>query len=280
MPCIKRFEYKNRIEVFGANQSGFHGSGHANFCKRYYGAEQNIGEGLSGQSYALPTKGYNIETLPLNQIQEHIHVFNVFTQQNPDKDFFVGRIGCGLAGYEDKQIIQLFKEFKWGKHVNFPGIWQPAFDKESARHRIIVAGGREFDDMKLLISVLDEQIQKLMDIGKKPIIVSGTAKGADKMGEDYAKLRGLDWVEFPAPWEEFKQKFNNHRAAGFVRNSMMAQYSTALSAFWDGKSRGTSSMIDLADDFKLKTIVTRYDELQKEMTLNNQHTQEGSSTSP
>ena len=71
-------------------------------------------------------------------------------------------------------------------------------------------------------------------------IVSGTARGVDQAGERYAASRGLDCVRFPADWEKYG------RRAGYLRNCQMAENADALVAFWDGQSRGTKHMIEIA----------------------------------
>ncbi len=114
--------------------------------------------------------------------------------------------------------------------------------------KIIVAGSRSFDDYKLMEEKLDELIR-----GRKNTeIVSGTAKGADLLGERYARERGFEIKRFPADWDKFGKK------AGYLRNEQMAKYANACVCFWDGNSRGTKSMIDLAEKHKLKTFVIRY----------------------
>lgn len=68
-------------------------------------------------------------------------------------------------------------------------------------------------------------------------VVSGTARGVDQQGEEWARERGITVMKFPADW-------NKHgKAAGFMRNAEMAQYADALVAIWDGESRGTAHMI-------------------------------------
>jgi len=263
MTTIRTFEFKNRVEVFGSNTAGWHSSGHAKACARYYGAVRHQGEGMMGQCYALPTREPdgpppNLRTLSLTDIDAAINRFHQTVGDHPDKDFFVARVGCGLGGYEDSEIAPLFANYDWPDHVHLPGIWQPYIDKPNALHRVIVAGGRDFKDIKLMYETLDRQLGKLIERGKHPIIVSGTARGADQMGEQYAKDRGLDIIRFPAPWDEFKEMFGNNKAAGFVRNAMMAQYATVLSSFWDGRSKGTESMIDLATSFNLTVRTTSY----------------------
>ena len=114
--------------------------------------------------------------------------------------------------------------------------------------RIIIAGGRDFNDYKTLCGVCDYMFQKQKEIE----IVSGTANGADKLGEQYANEMGYPIKQFPADWDKHGKK------AGYLRNKEMAEYADALLALWDGKSKGTKSMIDLAKKNNLKVRVVRY----------------------
>lgn len=80
-------------------------------------------------------------------------------------------------------------------------------------------------------------------------VVSGKARGADSLGEQWAKIQGIPVKEFPAYWED------QGRAAGYIRNARMALYAEALIALWDGKSPGTRSMISLAREAGLQVYV-------------------------
>lgn len=106
-------------------------------------------------------------------------------------------------------------------------------------YKVIIAGGRHFDNYTLLKEKCDFYLQnKLMEC--QVIIISGHATGADALGERYAQERGLPLDAHPADW-------NKHgRAAGPIRNAEMAEVADALIAFWDGQSRGTANMINLA----------------------------------
>lgn len=97
------------IFVFGSNLAGIHGAGAALFARKFKGAIQGIGEGVQGNSYGIPTKDRNIKTLPLEAIQKHVDTFLEYAKQHPDKVFEVTRVGCGLAGYSDKDISPMFK---------------------------------------------------------------------------------------------------------------------------------------------------------------------------
>jgi hypothetical protein len=86
----------------------------------------------------------------------------------------------------------------------------------------------------------------------KIYILSGKARGADLLGERYAKENLLEVLEFPADWETFGKR------AGFKRNEEMANEAHALIAFWDGESHGTKHMIDIATKKGLLIRTIRY----------------------
>lgn len=99
----------NRIFVFGSNLAGRHGKGAALYAKRHHGALYGLGEGLSGSSYAIPTKDEWIRTLPLDRIRHYVDRFILFAELHPELEFEVTRIGCGLAGYHDDDIAPMFE---------------------------------------------------------------------------------------------------------------------------------------------------------------------------
>lgn len=101
--------YDNEIFVFGSNEAGIHGAGAAHQAYFMFGAEYGKGEGLYGQSYAIPTKDYNIGKLPLHRICDYVHKFIDFAHQNVQYDFLVTEIGCGLAGNKVEDIAPMFK---------------------------------------------------------------------------------------------------------------------------------------------------------------------------
>lgn len=97
------------IFVFGSNLAGRHGKGAALTAKLDFGAKYGVGIGRTGNAYAIPTKGYRLETLPLYVIIQHVYNFIEYALDNPDLEFFVTRVGCGLAGYKDDEIAPMFK---------------------------------------------------------------------------------------------------------------------------------------------------------------------------
>lgn len=82
--------------------------------------------------------------------------------------------------------------------------------------------------------------------------MSGTAKGADRMGEQYARQRGYLLEEYPANWHYFG------RAAAVKRNAQMAQVADAAIVFWDGQSAGAKNMISCAEAVGIPCEVVRF----------------------
>lgn len=115
--------------------------------------------------------------------------------------------------------------------------------------KVIIAGSRGFDDYNLLYRTCDLVLSQV----SSPIeIVSGTAKGADLLGERYASDKGYGVTQFPANWDKYG------KSAGYRRNAEMASYANALIVFWDGVSRGTKHMIDLAKKEGLQIKIVEY----------------------
>ncbi len=132
------------------------------------------------------------------------------------------------------------------------------FEGYEMERRVIVAGSRGFNDYDLL----RKEVLKHIDIEKDNItIVSGTAMGADKLGERFAEEFNLKVTRMPANWNLYGKR------AGYLRNTDMAVYASKcngmLIAFWDGESKGTTHMIKLARQHKLEVHVVNYKEVQE-----------------
>lgn len=123
--------------------------------------------------------------------------------------------------------------------------------------KVIIAGGRDFDNYQYLKDCCDYIVDILKVTAEEPIeivIVSGAAKGADKLGERYASEKNYKVNRYPADWDTYG------KSAGFRRNEVMAKNADVLIAFWDGTSKGTKHMIDLAGAYKLRVITRGYGE--------------------
>lgn len=114
--------------------------------------------------------------------------------------------------------------------------------------KIIIAGGRDFKDYKTLSEICNHILPQFKNVS----LISGTARGADRLGERYAKENGYEVEKFPANWDFYG------KSAGYMRNLEMAKYADGLIAFWDNKSKGTKNMIGFASEYGLMTVVSYY----------------------
>lgn len=131
--------------------------------------------------------------------------------------------------------------------------------------RVIVAGSRTFDDYELLKTKLDKILKNKTNI----VIVSGTCRGTDRLGERYGEEKGYHVDRYPAKWDDldvpgavikinkFGKKYNI--LSGNFRNKLMSENADALVAFWNGKiPSGTYDMIQIAKDKGLSVRVIQF----------------------
>ncbi len=97
--------------------------------------------------------------------------------------------------------------------------------------KVIIAGSRSIKSYSTIEEAIKLSAYKITEI------VSGRARGVDRLGEEYARLNGIPVKLFPADWDTFGNQ------AGHMRNEEMGDYADALIAIWDGKSNGTKHMI-------------------------------------
>ena len=109
------------IFVFGSNRKGLHGGGAARVAHEQHGAEWGVGEGRTGNSYALPTKADFARTLTIPELSEHVECFLVHARSNPDDTFMLTQVGCGLAGLTKEQVAPLFRAVP--ENVQVPRAW-------------------------------------------------------------------------------------------------------------------------------------------------------------
>lgn len=102
--CVSELQ-ESEIFVFGSNLAGAHGGGVARLAHNKFGAVWGNGVGLQGQSYAIPTMQGGVDT-----IRPYVDEFIRFAKKHTELTFLVTRIGCGIAGFDDRDIAPLFKD--------------------------------------------------------------------------------------------------------------------------------------------------------------------------
>lgn len=111
----------HRMFVFGSNRLGIHGAGAAAYAAQI-GAVQGLGEGPSGNTYALPTCSVPGVGLPLEEVRRHVELFKEFARRRPDVTFFVSEVGCGHAGHRPEDIAPMFRGSPANCHL--PPNWE------------------------------------------------------------------------------------------------------------------------------------------------------------
>ncbi|MBQ6856919.1 MAG: DUF2493 domain-containing protein [Lachnospiraceae bacterium] len=125
----------------------------------------------------------------------------------------------------------------------------------------MIVGSRNFFNYEKLREISDMYLSEIMNAADI-IIVSGGARGADSLAEQYAKERRSQFLVFKADWE------NLGRHAGMERNEQMHQFIAqypyrGIIAFWDGSSRGTAHNFILAKKYKNPIRIVRYEDIEK-----------------
>ncbi len=131
---------ENTIFVFGSNPEGRHGAGAAKVAREKFGAVYGQGEGLQGNSYALPTKDLRIKenrglrSISPEQITENIRKMYEVARQNPNRRFKVAYTNnlneTSLNGYTGAEMIEMFKNAgPIPSNVMFSENWKPGFEQ-------------------------------------------------------------------------------------------------------------------------------------------------------
>ena len=111
------------IFVFGSNLAGRHGKGAALYAARKFGAVQGVGEGRTGDAYAIPTKGRNLEALPFEEIDAAIVRFLRHAAEHHDTMFLLTPIGTGLAGHSKKDVWAVLRREGMTSNIVLAHTW-------------------------------------------------------------------------------------------------------------------------------------------------------------
>lgn len=122
--------------------------------------------------------------------------------------------------------------------------------------RMIVAGSREYNNYEELSEILKYNIDRWTAQGFNIEIVSGCARGADSLGAKYGEEHNIKVKYMPADWDTYG------KSAGYRRNADMLNYAkeeyAVVFAFWNGTSKGTKNMIDIACKSNVAVLVTYF----------------------
>lgn len=108
----------NQIFVFGSNALGYHTGGASGTARKRFGAVWGQAEGIQGQSYAIPVDYGKGNVAP--DIQPNVDRFIAYAKAHPENLFLVTRVGCGIAGFTDKEMAEHFRDALTMNNVSLP----------------------------------------------------------------------------------------------------------------------------------------------------------------
>lgn len=110
-----------RIFVFGSNLAGRHGKGAAKEAIDNWGAVYGVGEGRTGDSYAIPTKDGSLKTRNIEDIRKSVQSFRHYANNYNQYLYLLTPIGSGLAGIDRKIIAEMFLDIP--DHIVLTSSW-------------------------------------------------------------------------------------------------------------------------------------------------------------
>lgn len=126
---------------------------------------------------------------------------------------------------------------------------------EDDRMKLAIVGGRDFNDEFLMAEYISIFMVAYANGELDPPeieVISGGAKGADSLGERFARINRCPVTIFKPDWDKYG------KSAGFIRNQLIVDACDVVLAFWDGKSKGTHDTINKAKKAKKPTFVVYY----------------------
>ncbi len=110
----------NEIFVFGSNMKGDHAGGAARIALEKFGAVMGQAEGPQGQSYAIPTLDENMNKVTPEQLQASLERLAEYARVNSSTTFYLTKIGCGIAGFTEEEMIGIIADIKFPSNVTVP----------------------------------------------------------------------------------------------------------------------------------------------------------------
>jgi O-acetyl-ADP-ribose deacetylase (regulator of RNase III) len=190
---------------------------------------------------SVATKGHWQEKSTLPGVMTGLQNLAIALRDYRIRSLALPALGCGLGGLPWNDVRALIWETLEGSTCDIR-VYTPPL-------RVIVAGSRTIMDYRLVEQAIQESGFTIREI------ISGGARGVDQLGLRYARGHKIPTTVFPAKWKR------DGRAAGFIRNERMAEVAHALIAVWDGVSKGTKHMIDLARKLDLTVHIHQVNSL-------------------
>ena len=142
---------ENEIFVFGSNKAGNHAGGAAKVAVEKFGAIIGQGEGLQGQSYAFPTLDEHMQKVTSKELVNAFENLCECATQHKDKIFYLTKVGCGIAGFSEDEIIEAINKVELPDNVIIPKEFNviysyKAFDKDMTCRGFVYKEGKSYEE--------------------------------------------------------------------------------------------------------------------------------------
>lgn len=228
----------NEIFVFGSNLAGQHAGGAARVALHEFGAVWGQGVGLQGRSYAIPTMQGGVGT-----IRPYVDEFIAFAKAHPGLKFYVTRIGCGIAGFNDEEIAPLFKSALEVDNIILPISFWPS---------VLAANGKK--------------LFRFLKAQEKPCAGFEIALDEVRRGR---KISHWIWYIFPQFRSLGKSKrsvyygiVNRAEAEAYLRHPVLgARLREITEALLEHRGRSPQSIFGTVDAMKVRSCMTLFDSI-------------------
>ena len=228
----------NQVFVFGSNALGYHTGGASGTARKKFGAVWGQAEGLQGQSYAIPVdygKGVRKDI----EVKAAVDRFITFVKAHTELFFYVTRVGCGIAGYNDEEMAQFFKEALEMKNVSLPKSFVDALQ-----------GGKVDYDLDRFLKE-----QECDYVGALHEIKNGQKQG-HWIWYIFPQIKGLGHSYN----SEFYGISSIEEARAYLEHPVLGQRLREITqALLDCSNPSASDMLGFPDDLKVRSCMTLFD---------------------
>lgn len=231
----------NQVFVFGSNALGYHTGGASGTARKRFGAIWGQAEGIQGQSYAIPVDFGKGNVAP--DIQPYVDRFIAYAKQHPENHFLVTRVGCGIAGFTDKEMAKFFRDALTMNNVSLPRSFVNALQGE---------GKQDFDL---------ERFEKAQEEGYGSYL---EALDEIKSGRKYGHWIWYIFPQIKGLGHSYNSEFygisGEDEARAYLNHSVLgARLREITKAFLNLDSHSAYAVLGRPDDIKVQSCMTLFD---------------------
>lgn len=231
----------NQVFVFGSNALGYHTGGASGMARKKFGAIWGKAEGIQGQSYAIPVDFGKGNVAP--NIQTYVDRFIAYAKAHPGNHFLVTRVGCGIAGFTDKEMAMCFREALTMNNVSLPRTFVSALQ----------SGDEQAFDLERFVKAQNNSYGSYRDALSE--IKSGRKYG-HWIWYIFPQIKGLGFSHN----SEYYGISGAEEAHAFLDHPVLGTRLREITkAFLEHESRSAYAILGRPDDIKVQSCMTLFD---------------------